>query len=451
MKEIEILDSTSSGNNILNALDVVSREAVDRVWVAHYVGYDLVITEDAAFVAYYDSERFLTIACKRFAESFWNRTRLPSRLSWDSHHHINMGIDSEGYIHLCANMHVDPLVYFRSERPFDSSSMQQLNRMIGNRESGVTYPYFFGDREVRLYFSYRQGTCGDGNTFLNSYDVSSQTWSRVSNKAFLKGRPDKKSAYHRAFLDGRNTFHFLWMWRTNRFVSTCHRLCYARTNDMREWQNAHGDEVFPPFLPDDSSVLVDDVPENGGLHNNRFEIIADGEGQPIVIYTKFDENGCSQVYLAKISDGHWMKVQMSDLQEVWEFQGQGDTMKAGVSFQILKLREKSLTILITSTDNQESVVTVDIETLEYRILPATDTDLLGGLICASGVSKAITDQENVFINLTPCRFSARSDERVFALKWLSRGKSHGNKAPESMPNGPLSQLELLEIKNPQLS
>ncbi|MBJ66831.1 MAG: hypothetical protein CME28_02345 [Gemmatimonadetes bacterium] len=31
-----------------------------------------------------------------------------------------MSIEDAGYVHLCGNMHVDPLIYFRITRPLDN-------------------------------------------------------------------------------------------------------------------------------------------------------------------------------------------------------------------------------------------------------------------------------------------------------------------------------------------
>ena len=65
------------------------------------------------------AERRMTVAERELDEDRWAFVRLPSRLGWDSHNSLRMALDSRHQLHLCGNMHVDPLIYFRSTRPLD--------------------------------------------------------------------------------------------------------------------------------------------------------------------------------------------------------------------------------------------------------------------------------------------------------------------------------------------
>jgi hypothetical protein len=42
------------------------------------------------------------------------RGRLSTDIAWDSHNSVTMAIDKDDQIHLCGNMHVEPLIYFRT-------------------------------------------------------------------------------------------------------------------------------------------------------------------------------------------------------------------------------------------------------------------------------------------------------------------------------------------------
>jgi hypothetical protein len=447
MDELEEIEASFPESHATRLLEVLSTSLVDYVWVGHYVGYDLAISHGHLFVVYYDADLNMSVASKPIDGSTWLKTVLPSQLTWDSHRSLNIGIDSKGFIHICGNMHVTPLLYFRSDAPLDCRSMLELNFMLGNNEDKVTYPRFFRDLNHRLYFSYRAGTCGNGNTFINSYDVATQSWNRTSEKAFLQGRPVKKSAYYRHCLDRDNTFHFTWMWRTNPLVETCHQLCYASSKDMNNWVNSEGNEIKGPFRPDDPRVIIDDVPEKGGLHNSHFEIIADWQGCPIVVYTKFDLESFSQLFIAKLVNNKWITKQLSSWRSKWEFEGQGDTMRAGVSFRILGFSDRTIVIVARSPAGEEAIYYVNADSLvrENREM-ALDT-VYPNRRYAQPLSEAIDGHSNTFLNLMPSTFSDSNSDSHYLLKWYSRGRSHGNKAPESMPRGPISQLHFLEVKN----
>jgi len=73
----------------------------------------------------------MTVASGSIGSSKWQKTTLPNKLHWDSHNYVAMTVDKPGYIHVSGNMHVNPLVYFRSENPNDISSMLEINEITG--------------------------------------------------------------------------------------------------------------------------------------------------------------------------------------------------------------------------------------------------------------------------------------------------------------------------------
>jgi hypothetical protein len=90
------------------------------------------------------------------------RGRLSSEIAWDSHNSLVMAIDDEGFIHLCGNMHVDPLIYFRTSRPLDVTSFERVDFMVGQEEDRCTYPVFMRGPNDELIFRYRDGSSGKG-------------------------------------------------------------------------------------------------------------------------------------------------------------------------------------------------------------------------------------------------------------------------------------------------
>ena len=85
------------------------------VWSGHPVSFALLTQGSRQFVAYYDAARVLTVATRRLTDTTWTTVKLPVVTGWDSHNYIALAADRDGQLHLSANMHVNPLVYFRTK------------------------------------------------------------------------------------------------------------------------------------------------------------------------------------------------------------------------------------------------------------------------------------------------------------------------------------------------
>ncbi|MCK5675747.1 MAG: BNR-4 repeat-containing protein, partial [Verrucomicrobia bacterium] len=114
---------------------IVEKIAVQPVWGATPVAFALETVGERQFIAFYDADRQMVVGQRTLDSKDWTFQKLPSFLVWDSHNYIEMAIDSEGYIHISGNMHVVPLVYFRSEKPYDVTSLKEINRMTGELET----------------------------------------------------------------------------------------------------------------------------------------------------------------------------------------------------------------------------------------------------------------------------------------------------------------------------
>jgi hypothetical protein len=147
---------------------------IDEIWSAVSVGFCLLTHEDLQYVAYYNSDRRMVVGMRSLSQSTFTTKVLPSESEkpprqskatstiqgWDSHNYITMAVDAAGHIHLSGNMHVDPLLYFRTTQPGDIRSMQQVKSMVGKDEDRCTYPQFMYGPDERLIFHYRDGGSG---------------------------------------------------------------------------------------------------------------------------------------------------------------------------------------------------------------------------------------------------------------------------------------------------
>jgi hypothetical protein len=295
---------------------------VSQVWSGHTVGFSLITQQRRQYVAFYDAQRRLTVASRTLDSVDWRIVHLPSTLVWDSHNYVAMAVDDDGYIHLSGNMHAVPLVYFRSAKPWDISTFQEIHRMTGKDEARCTYPIFFRGVDNQLLFTYRDGVSGNGSQIYNAYDLKSQTWSRLLDKPFTSNE-GHVSAYLQGPTRGPDGwFHIIWVWRNTPDCATNHDLSYARSRDLVHWETSSGSPLNLPITAKTGEV-IDAVPVNGGIINGAAHLGWDSRKRPIVTYHKFDEKGLTQAYAARLDGGKWKITELSDWDYRWEFHGGG--------------------------------------------------------------------------------------------------------------------------------
>ncbi len=302
-------------------LRVVEVSDIAEVWSGHPVGFALVTSGNRQFAAYYDSERRMTVASRDLGTDSWQHTTLGSVVGWDSHNYIAMAVDADGFIHVSGNMHVSPLVYFRSNAPLDASTFSSLP-MTGMNEGSTTYPEFFTGPSGDLVFAYRDGGSGNGNQIFNVYDTGSKTWDRVLDTPLTDGQ-GARNAYPVGPIQGPlGQWHMVWVWRDTPDASTNHDLSYARTSNLINWEAGSGQALSIPVTLAGSDI-VDPVPSGGGMINNNTKIGFDSQNRPVIVYHKFDQQGNTQLYNARLEDGNWVVYQTTDWDYRWDFGGGG--------------------------------------------------------------------------------------------------------------------------------
>lgn len=302
---------------------------ISKVVSSFPVGFCLLTTPERQYAAYYDESRNMVVASREIKESKWVYQILPTKIGWDSHNYVTMAIDSKGHLHVSGNMHKVPLIYFRTQKPGDITSLKRES-MTGKNESGVTYPNFFTDKQNRLIFSYREGGSGDGITFYNRYDPEQKKWSRLFDTPLFDGEK-KRNAYPSVpKLGPDGMFHVHWVWRETSDCATNHHLSYMRSADLVQWESVRGEKVKLPIRLDESKLYVDPVPVGGGLLNGGHQLVFDSAGNPILVYHRSDASGNMQMYAARPDGGKWKAHALTKWSKPVKFGGGGSMAFVGI-------------------------------------------------------------------------------------------------------------------------
>ncbi|HVS64086.1 MAG TPA: BNR repeat-containing protein [Thermoanaerobaculia bacterium] len=295
---------------------------VEPVWSGHPVSFGIATAGDRQYVAYYDAERRMSVASRSLDSTEWQFVRLPSRLDWDSHDGVAIAVDAAGHLHVSGNMHNEPLLYFRSVRPHDATTLEPA-AMLGESEDRVSYPVFLEGPGGDLLFLYRDGASGRGTTIANAYDPATRTWRRLLDRPLLDGGR-RHSAYPVGPTRGPDgLFHLVWMWRKSASGDSNFDLSYARSADLVRWESASGAAVELPITPGTKGVVVDPVRPGNGLVALGFGLGWDPERRPLVTYCRYGAHGRSQAFNARWTGERWQIVQASEWEYRWDVDRKG--------------------------------------------------------------------------------------------------------------------------------
>ena len=307
---------------------------IDSVWAGHPVGLSLYTNGNSQYIAYYNSNRNTVVGQRDLSDENFSLHILPatyretsggtsSVVGWDSHNSLTLGIDKEGFIHLSCNMHVNPITYFKSEKPHDISTLKQEMEMVGSNEKRCTYPHFMLSKERELIFHYRDGGSGNGNEIYNIYSTEEKKLSRMLDVPLTDGQGLMNAYQTQPTVMSDGWYHVYWVWRDTPDCSTNHDLSYIKSPDLKKWYNAFGEPIELPATLDKKSVIVDPIPVNGGIINLAAILCLDENNKPHFAYHKYDEVGNLQFYTSHIIDGKWVAKQVTNWDYRWEFSGNG--------------------------------------------------------------------------------------------------------------------------------
>lgn len=278
--------------------EVLETIPVAKVWSGHSVGFDLLTTEQFQYVGYYDEGQNMVIAQRALNSRVWKKTILPTKVGWDSHNDIVMAVDKKGFLHVSGNMHAVPLIYFRSEAPENIDHFARLP-MTGQKEERVTYPVFIKNKDGDLYFQYRDGGSGNGNTLYNRYDPVTQSWSPLFDTPFFDGEGESNAYSTNPSLGPDGYFYIVWSWRLTPVANTCHNLSCIRSRDMLHWETMSGQPVTLPIQWRNTQPVAVPVGPWNGLTNMSYNIGWDREKNPCIVYHQYDRQRISQIFVAR--------------------------------------------------------------------------------------------------------------------------------------------------------
>lgn len=292
------------------------------------------------YAAFYDYTGTIVLAsCKEDGNWYYRWTTLKGSIN-DAHNVISIAVDGMGYIHMAWSNHAGNLYYAKSQMANSTEMVHQ--EMIGSLENRVTYPEFLVQPDGNMFFLYRNGGSGSGNTILNRYNTQTSTWSRLHDN--LISGEGKDSAYWQAVVDRLGRLHISWVWRETIGVETNHDMSYAVSTDNtgEKFMTSTGTEYETPIKKDNAEVIIE-IPQNSSLINQTSMTVDDNNLPYIISYWRI--NGSVQYNILKNNGDDWSIYDTNIRTTDFELQGSGTK----------KLEMARPQILVSGTGNEAKI------------------------------------------------------------------------------------------------
>ncbi|MER6172939.1 BNR-4 repeat-containing protein [Streptosporangium sp. NPDC001681] len=295
---------------------------------------------DFQYAIFYSEDLRLTLSRRQVSTGEVQLVRFSHRLSapTDTHHNAVLGVSqADGRLHLSYDHHAHPLRYMRSvaglltspPATITAAHFESPGPLVagGPLEQQVTYPRFIQHPDGDLFFIYRVGISGDGDTYLHRYDGATGTWSRTGMLLSSEGvyPPWDDSTSRNAYLfdvrfDDTGRLHLTWTWRevASTFASN-HDVHYAYSDDNGlTWRNNAGTKIADlpsgdPLALADPAVAVA-VPVHSNLMNQGVMTLDNLRQPHIITYvsTTVPASNLHYVHFWRTTDGQWHRQFIDD-------------------------------------------------------------------------------------------------------------------------------------------
>ncbi|MBM1106031.1 BNR repeat-containing protein [Aurantibacter crassamenti] len=421
--------------------------SIDNVWAGHPVGFSLFTSGERQYIAYYNANRNTVVGQRNLVEDKFELYVLPATdretsrgtstvVGWDSHNSLTLGVDKAGFIHLSGNVHVHPLTYFRSSKPYDISTLEQVFEMVGTEEQRTTYPHFMMTKENELLYHYRDGGSGNGNEIYNIYSVEDKRWSRLLDVPLTDGQGLMNAYQTQPTVMKDGWYHVYWVWRDTPDCSTNHDLSYMKSPDLKNWYNAFDEKFELPANADKRLVIVDPIPPKGGIINLAAKLVLDDENKPVFAYHKYDSVGNLQFYIAQIKNKKWVYKKITNWDYRWEFSGNGSI---NTEVQIKNFKKRA--------DNKYEIEYWHIKYGNGTILLNEEFENIGKVIKSPPFSTGLKIEgtfPGLEVRTTEDLGDSKEGNLRFMLKWETINRNRDK--PRDKPWPEPSQLYLYQLK-----
>ncbi len=285
---------------------------------APFVQDNLVTIGNRQYATWWNSARRPIIAKRILPTGAWSTydlskvsgNPLASPVARDGHNSIALGVDSDGRIHVAGNMHSNVMRYVRSVNPHSISSWTTTSRP-GRGSTQITYPQFVRLSTGALYLSYRDGTSGNGDDWLEKWNPTTRRW---FVRKIVDGRTSGESPYlHRIAVGPDDSIHYAIVWRGTGVATTNGDLTHIVSRDGGSvWRSMGGTKLARPITHATAPKVLDTAASWSGILNQS-GMDVDPSGRPHIVTHIWNADQSASRILHSTWDGsRWVNAYVFD-------------------------------------------------------------------------------------------------------------------------------------------
>lgn len=260
------------------------------------------------FVSYYNEDGQIIIAKRDIHTDKWiiHETNIFGDCSRayedpmysDGHKSISIGLDGEGFLHLCYDMHSNRMKYRKSLVPYSCVFGPNVYMVDSLDEQDVTYPEFWRLKNGNMLFTYRWGD----EIIFNEYSIVDRKWRR-RQEGLIIDREDQFSTYWQMYLDNNDNILLSWLWREIGDPCSNHDLFYATSKNGYEWRNSKK-EIYSLPINTSTAELAWAIPKNRDYINQN-SMAVDKDGNPYIALYYRDADSDVPQYRVIYNNSEW--------------------------------------------------------------------------------------------------------------------------------------------------
>ena len=410
----------------------------------------IVSYQNFVYMAFYSTDRKLSITRnKNFGEgNEWVTIELPHTYEkrngvYDNHNTPNIAISpNDGRIHLSFDMHARNLRYvissenaaIVSDADFNANLFSSTRDYLESNKSSitrVTYPRFFIGENNNLFFMYRKGGSGNGDTYLVQYKDDG-FWKEPNeiidgNVGTYEGSPDRCAYFNDVHFEN-GKIYLTWVWRETPDAETNHDLMFVYSEDNgQSWKNSSGATINGPITLNSPGIIVASIPTGAGMTNHH-GCTVDGHGN---VHVVLRIDGSYTHYFGLRDEGKfsWFDGTITsfsgDRPKIYCDQNTND-------LYFLTRQGSKLRMFATSTNGEKWSQWSEIGNIDDRFRTSTNS--------------LINDAGNVLTSM-----AVSTDDRLQVIKWALSTNSPVIESKETVGLSELLKENLKVYPNPSLN
>lgn len=291
----------------MNEYDLISDSSAAMTAVGETTA--LVVESGYIFATFTDVNQNAVLAKKGVNGTAWETSILGTGVLNDAHNSSSIGIDPQGYIHACWDIHSKPVInYKQSQSPLSIQDMMPAT-MGGVQPYDVSYARFYRAGS-EFYFLCRVGYSGNGNEWIKRWTPAGWIDLAIPLIDGMSLSPTDNPYMGSCFGTPDGCLHITWTHRVGLYNYGVYYAKYSPATNM--WTRADGGTYTLPITRLSAGQSLTDTLD-GTISNNGLGVVVNAVGHLHIVFSKHVNGSPGVFHTTHYINDQWTITQLSNL------------------------------------------------------------------------------------------------------------------------------------------